>query len=245
LPRIDARAYWSPKRDAPATDWEDACAYSEERGLLAIADGASSSYRARDWANTLVEAFTAAPPNVKDNAATRAWLGKQAATWSGTASSASASTAWYVDEATRRGAFATFLGVELVRRRRSIEWSAVAIGDSCLFHVGRQGLLASFPLDDPAAFDLTPPLVATEAHRLDGSFDALTTSSGTAHVGDALLLATDALAAWALRASKETPQVWEALSGLNARSFAALLSALREHNAIEDDDITLLQCRVV
>jgi hypothetical protein len=245
VPSIDARAYWSPKRDAPATDWEDACAYSEERGLLAVADGASSSYRARDWANTLVEAFTAAPPNTKDIAATRAWLGKQAATWSGTTSSASTGTAWYADEVTRRGAFATFLGVELIRRRRSIEWSAVALGDSCLFHVGKQGLLAAFPLDDAAKFNLTPPLVATEAHRLVASFDALRTSSGTAHVGDTLLLATDALAAWALRASTERPEVWAALGGVNASSFAALLSTLREHDAIEDDDITLLQCRIV
>ena len=160
--RLIARAFWSPKRDAAPTEWEDACAYSEGRGLFAVADGASSSYRARDWAMALVDGFLATPPARLDEAAVRAWIDGLAEQWSGLAAPKTRNDAWYVDEVSRRGAFATFLGLKLTRRRTGADWSATAIGDSCLFHLRHNLLLTAFPLTHPSQFTLTPALVPTE-----------------------------------------------------------------------------------
>lgn len=248
MPRLDARAYWSPKRGATDLDWEDACSYSEARGLLALADGASSSYRAHDWANTMTEAFLTSPPRRLDATSVRIWLEHLADSWSEPnatdASVESPDAAWYVQEVVRRGAFATFLGVMLQRRRSGFAWTAAAVGDTCLFHVRDDQLLAAFPMTDPDAFGLTPPLVATERRHRTAGLDQIQTTTGLARTGDTILLATDAFAAWALRAAAEDPDVWHILTLLNATAFASLLSGLRERDAIEDDDMTLLQCHI-
>jgi hypothetical protein len=248
MPQLDARAYWSPKHGATDLDWEDACSYSEARGLLAVADGASSSYRAHDWANTMTEAFLSSPPRRLDTPSVRSWLEQLADNWSEPdttdASPGPSNAAWYVEEVVRRGAFATFLGVMLQRRRAGFAWTAAAVGDTCLFHVRHDQLLAAFPIADPDTFDLTPALVATERRHRTAGLDQVQTTSGLARAGDTLLLATDAFAAWALRAATEDPRVWHILALLNVSAFTSLLIGLREHDAIEDDDMTLLQCRI-
>ena len=103
-------------------------------GRFAIADGASESSFARTWADLLVQGFTGhtGPWSRWLPAARQSWLDKfQASEFS-----------WYAEEKFLQGAYATFLGVSI--HEANHRWRAVAIGDSCLFHVPRLWAASSF-----------------------------------------------------------------------------------------------------
>jgi hypothetical protein len=78
---VTFRCYWQPKSDHRIDEWEDGAAYSEARGVAAVADGASSSFDAQSWARDLVTAFVAAPPRTVDVEAFEAWTASVAAAY--------------------------------------------------------------------------------------------------------------------------------------------------------------------
>jgi hypothetical protein len=242
---IRARAFWMAKEGNRVEDWEDACRYSEERTIVALSDGASSSYRAHDWASTLVDRFVAAPPSAPSGSGLEEWLASCAAGFEA-GSQPPDDDAWYVGEAASRGAFATLLGI-LFRQdtpNQSAGWTAVAIGDTCLFHVRHGKRVAAFPLDDPDAFNSTPPLASSvELQRAHGAGSAVV-RQGTCRPGDVFLLATDAFAKWALRAEREDADVWSMLGALRNETFLTLMAHLRGAGCIENDDVTLVRAIV-
>lgn len=242
--RLRARAFWLPKAGNPVEDWEDACAFSEARSLLSLSDGASSSFRAHEWASTLVQGFLACPPAAPNLPALEAWVGERAVEFEALPSPYGG--AWYVDEAASRGAFATFLGFAMDADSGGAEtdWTAMAVGDSCLFQVRAGRCIHAFPLNDPDAFTSTPELLSSK--ELDRAYGARAAviSQGRCEAGDVFLLATDALAQWALRNALGGGDVWSILAGLRHETFLALLATLRGANAIENDDVTLVRALV-
>jgi hypothetical protein len=241
-----ARAFWHPKDGNAISEWEDAGAFSEARGLFAVADGATSSYRAQAWAYTLVRRFLDAPPSHSTPEAFAAWLeGARNTMPADDASSENA--AWYVGEAARRGSFATLVGLALARpdarRPRAGSWRALAFGDSCLFQIRAGELLVAFPLREAASFGMAPPLLRSIGHH-NGDLEDLKFAGGRYQTGDVFLLATDALSAWALQTAESEPAVWKTLARVGHEAFAQLLIDVRAADAIENDDVTLLQVRI-
>jgi hypothetical protein len=242
--RLRARAFWLPKAGNPIEDWEDACAYSEARSLLSLSDGASSSFRAHEWASTLVTDFLASPPTAPNLPALEVWVAERAARFE--TLPLPNGDAWYVDEAAGRGAFATFLGFAMDADGGTDEtdWTAIAVGDSCLFHVRSGRCVHAFPVSAPDAFTTTPALLSSkELDRSYGARDAVI-AQGRCAPGDVFLLATDALAQWALQAALEDDGVWSMLAGLRHETFLALLATLRGADAIQNDDVTLVRALV-
>jgi hypothetical protein len=142
-----------PKRGHRPEENEDAAAGDGGRGRFAVADGATESAFAGDWSRLLAEAF------VRDSVLERGWpdwLPPVRQQWLETVGGRD--LPWYLEEKFKQGAFATFLGVEVVRAAsgEGWEWRAVAIGDCCLFHVRGNEMICSFPID--AAFT---PLLST------------------------------------------------------------------------------------
>jgi hypothetical protein len=241
---LHARAFWLPKEGNRVDEWEDACAYSESRLALALSDGASSSYRAQDWASTLVDHFLLDPPRASEVDVIEAWVADCARLFESLP--APVVDAWYVDEMANRGAFATFLGFQLsgAAEAEHAEWAAIAVGDTCLFHIRDGRRIQGFPIESPDCFTTTPPLLAsTERHNSRGAGAAVVTQ-GTCVAGDTFLLATDALAQWSLRAELEDSDVWRMLSSIHDHEFLALMSHVRGAHGIENDDVTLLRGRV-
>ena len=243
---VRARGYWSPKLGHARHEWEDGLAYSERTGRLAVADGASSSFMAQGWARRLVAAFVAEPPRTLDHEAFDTWVRAllDDADVEGAAAEPDEATPWYVTEAAVRGAFATFLGVEVADHGSEVGWRCFAVGDSCLLHLRGGDLVRAFPVERAEAFGSTPDLVSSVAFADAHGAQHLQVTTGTAEPGDLLVLVTDGLAAWALERGRTDPVVWQALGELDGAHLAQVVDEARRTGEMVNDDVTLLRARV-
>jgi hypothetical protein len=231
-----------PKRGNSAEEYEDAFAGNPKAGRFAVADGASESSFASLWAKLLVDGFTQPPPG---RTARKHWLGPLRQRWA--AEVGKLELPWYAEAKRALGAEATFLGLVL-RRSAKAEgglWLAVAVGDSCLFHLRGDQLVKAFPLTRAEEFGNQPQLlnsrpVAGNARQPDPK-----QARGQWRVGDRLLLMTDALAQWFLRCHEEGRPPWRSIEQVLAdpapdKAFPAWIDALRDQGGLRNDDVTLL-----
>jgi hypothetical protein len=227
------RSFALPKKGNSREEFEDAFAVDGVKGCFALADGASESIYAGEWATILCDAFVADPGAV-DNltnfqaAAQSRWLSTVDET----------AKPWYVEEKLRDGAFATFLGLVIHKAAAGepSSWRAWAVGDSCLFHVHEDGLKLAFPVDNWAAFGTRPDLIGSRQH----SPAAGASINGGLAFGDCLLLMTDALAQWFLAQHEAGAKPWQELLRLNEEAFPAWVDSLRRQRRLKNDDVTLV-----
>jgi hypothetical protein len=198
----------------------------------AVADGASESLLAGAWARLLARTACQYGPAALDAA-----LHHAAEAWPEQVREhlANGPVPWWQREKLRRGAQATVLVVEAGPDDR---WGAAAVGDSCVLHCRDGTILAGFPRSRAADFDVRPDLVVST----DVDADRPATIAGRFRPGDQLILATDALAAWALHTHEEgglpVPVLLE-LAADTARlgDWAARQQATGQ---LRNDDLTLL-----
>jgi hypothetical protein len=239
---IRSRALSLPKRGHRADECEDAAAAAPERGRFAVADGAAESCHSGLWARLLAEAFV---ENTERRPAWGAWLPPLQERWAGSVRQppGSGPLPWYLDARLRQGAFATFLGLVV----EGDGWSAVAVGDSCLFHVRDGRLLRAFPLSRAAEFNSSPWLVGSRTSPLEVPGKQGARAEGDWRGDDRLWLMTDALAHWFLREAEGGGRPWlplERLLGQPDEAFAAWVEEQRQAGRLRDDDVTLLAvCR--
>jgi hypothetical protein len=135
---------------------------------------------------------------------------------------------WYAEEKLRSGSFAAFAGLTLGVPADGapgagggrLRWEAVAAGDSCVFQVREDALIAAFPLDSAAAFGNRPALLSTEPAANAGLGSHIRRADGECRAGDTFYLMTDALAAWFLDAAGRGERPWLTLDALSAGSPA-------------------------
>lgn len=225
--RLAARVFALPKAGHRADEYEDACRTSEGDRLpwcAAVADGATESAFARLWAQRLVDGFVAEEARAD---AFGGWLEACRKGWLGEVGEQTIGLPWYAAAKVEQGAFATFLGLHL---NADASWEAVAVGDCGLFHLRGDDVLQAWPLADPAAFTNRPPLLCS----LPGAaVPPPMHASGTFQAGDAFLLATDAVAAWLLRAGPAAARTW------TADAFVRHVHQARHSGALRNDDVTL------
>ena len=231
-----ATAWWAPKSGHAATEYEDA--YAVEPGALrfAVADGASETSFARQWAELLVDRFVQEPPTPE---ALREWMAPMQAEWAG--ANKPKATAWYAEEKARDGAFSSLLGVALENGR----WRALAVGDSCLVVVRSGKVLRAFPLAHAADFNNRPLLLSSVAKANQNVWDTVRVEEGELVAKDHLLLMTDALAQWFLAESEMGRRPWAALArAATPEAFGSLVDYLRSGGALRNDDVTLVRVEV-
>lgn len=232
-----------PKRGYQPEEYEDAWAHTATR--LALADGASDAFESRLWAQALVQAFIHQPPEAHrvallDWLATPIQVWKEAIHWQ--------QLPWYAEEKARRGAFATLLGVTFAwpaadatgAAEATAPWSAMAVGDVCLFQIRAEQVIVHFPVQYAADFGTTPPLLSSRSDYNRRSLEALCTCTGECWPGDLFVLATDALAAWFLHQVETGERPWQCLIDLTEDTFAALVASLRHEGVMRNDDVTLV-----
>lgn len=220
---------------------EDAYAVDARVGRVALADGASTAWRAGDWAATLAAAWVDAPPHDPDGTDRSAFVDWLTATQEAfTAEDLSdAQGEWFTQAAAERGAHAALLGLQLsdLDGERP-QWRALAVGDVCVFHVRGEGLLAAVPLDDPAQFTSRPDLISS----LPGALGAEPSiAQGELQEGDLLVLASDALAAFLLRLDAAGEPVWTLVRDLDRARFTTFVTAGHAAGLLERDDTTLVR----
>jgi len=235
------RVLHHPKSSHDETEWEDAAAYSERRGVVAVADGAAASYRAAQWSSLLVESFVTdkVPMNV---IGIERWVTAMGEQFQDGAVDDSDSMSWYASDASRRGAFATFCGLRF-DHGGGPGYTSVHVGDACLFHTRGDQLLTA-NLTDPAAFDSMPDLLSSADYDGARGADTARFLRGEVAPGDVLFLATDALGAAMLRLANGGQPVWQFFAQVGQQAFGPLVDAMRESLVMEDDDVTLMRVRV-
>ena len=213
-----------------------------------VADGASESAFAREWANILTNAFVDRPLDLccltGDTLGT--WLLPAQGEWH--SAIPWDRLPWHGEAKARAGAFATLLGLIIGSAPddpQCLSWQALAVGDSCLFVIRDDRLWLSFPLEDAAEFDNSPALVCSNPANAGGLWESVRLSSGECASGDLLVLATDALACWFLARYAAGEKPWETLLALDSSGWDAWVGEQRRGRFMRNDDTTLVIIEVV
>jgi hypothetical protein len=250
---IVSTAFWRPKAGHAPEEYEDACwpatPYKAQTDVarFAVADGAAEASFSDLWARDLTRAYGKGWFSDGETARSmqrlrRLWQrridGKQ--------------LAWYAQEKAAMGAFAALVGLTVYdagATARSGRWQAMAIGDSCLFHVRKGKLLKSFPLVRSEQFNNHPALLSSLPDSRESVPQRPATCSGEWRSGDRFYLLTDALACWLLR-RYECGLTGGLSSILNEDEFSHLVCNERQRKdaggraLLRNDDVTLLRVAV-
>lgn len=234
------RAFSVPKSGRADAENEDAFEVDLDRGAVAVADGATDSSFSQAWARLLVDTFRGSPLDPAANArALQAWLGRPQALWHRMLEGRA--LPWHAQHKVARGAYAALVAAEIRADGDHVYWSALAVGDCCLFVVEDDRLALAFPIEDPEEFGSTPFLLGTSAEANRGVADHLRRRTGRVARGARLLFMSDALAHWFLAAARGGGRPWQVLGEVeDAAAFAALVGRLREAKALRNDDSTLV-----
>lgn len=206
---------------------------------VAAADGATETSFSGLWARLLVRAYGMG--RLRPDRLT-ADLAPLRAAWR--AEVGVRPLSWYAEEKVRHGAYAALLGLSV---RTDGTWSAVAVGDTCLFHVRSGTLLLAFPITHSEGFSNRPVLIGTDPAGDGPMHKSLLETGGTCVPGDTWYLATDALAAWMVRVALSGGAPWPELDRLCLRPrsrFEAWLAARRADGTMRNDDVTLVRVAV-
>ena len=285
---ICTQAFHVPKRGNAEDEYEDA--FFPENGFYrdpvvfrcAVADGASESAFAREWAEMLVRSFGRRRLRLKhlQDLWRRLVSGRP--------------LPWYLEAKIPRGSHAALVGLSIRntpngRRLASASsrtseppstmqvfhgvavpvpgaeapgsgapgpdtapdgvWTALAIGDSCLFQIRESTLVTTGPVANSADFGNTPMLLSTKCPSpIPRGADHVFVLSGSWRSKDAFYLASDALSQWLLAEHEAGRSHWALLNDLGTdaeqQPFAALVDDLRESGRLHNDDTTLLRIEV-
>ncbi len=242
---------------AVAKEREDACVISDNETRFALSDGAGGSSLPRPWAALLGQQWKKEPLRGNYAAELSSWLEEPRQNWVQWVE-----RRWYpevnernqltgdhpvqpeeVERILERGAFATFLGVEVNHQQRTV--SALALGDTCLFILRSAASHPSFesmPVRNSQDFNNSPPLLSSR--RGDSVNDVLPYVeyySNQYEKGDLLLMATDALAQWILWQWEQGLTEWHALLRMqDKQQFASFVEKQRREGCMDEDDTTLI-----
>ena len=227
------------KEGEPQYRCEDAAAVDHDGLRFGIADGATEGLDSKRWARYLTTAWVSPSTAKLDMSAFPDYLKqlgeRQGQRWAGR------ELPWYLEEKSREGAFAAFLGLDL---QQSQTWDAIAIGDCCLFVERAGSLIESFPLSSPEQFGSTPILLPSMVLRYPSYINALRMKSGGLHAGDRLLLMSDAIACWYLRCWLDALSVRDvfncALTNQNKGILKEIIANERENKQLRNDDVAIV-----
>ncbi len=236
---MDVLDFWRPKQGNTLDEYEDAFAGAPDKGLFAIADGATESSFAGSWARRLVKAFI--HPCSEKAFTWATWLPPLQEQWA--AEMGTRVLPWYAETKLAQGAFATFLGLAIEGALTGGKWHAVAVGDSCLFQVRNGCLLKSFPCTRSDEIGSMPWLVGSRSPPEEVELKKGARAEGDWLAGDSLWLMTDALAQWFLERVEAGEMPWAVAKGPLAdptgACFTAWIEDLRNGGALRNDDVTL------
>jgi Protein phosphatase 2C len=247
--RFHSRVFHVAKDKDFENEYEDAFCVDESRWIAAIADGVSSSVFSNKWARILTQSVVENQPALPQDGAFATWLADRRAEW---LSQIDFANLPYNLKAKLRqvgGAFSTLLWVEVFRSAEKetekkvdepFRFRAYATGDSCLFHVRGQSVLATFPLTTVSEFEADPITICSVNLNRDDVLQ-FQRFEGTCQAGDCLVLCTDALAKWAITRLERGEQVnWPSYWAMDEASWIDEITTLRDGHAMRRDDTTLV-----
>jgi len=202
-------SFYVPKAGNTEKEYEDAFApikvgeYSGDILRFAVADGATEGMLSGKWANILVKVFSRAKEHSIDH---KDILAKAHEGWDKSQKSyleyrkRCKPIQWYEETGLENGAFSTLLGLTLLESKKHFgRWEAVVLGDTCLFQVRRESLIAQIPIAQSSEFNNRPFLVPSKDTNSEKVLSAIKVFEGDYQYNDCFYLMTDALACWFLQ----------------------------------------------
>ena len=244
LMHYEIHTFSLPKMGEAASTNQDRLAHSVDGCVCAISDGAGSSLYPGEWATLLVDSFCGDPSLILSHGQScKRWLSPLQEEWRQFYLDKLRSPSkkwWQGGSSTKSHGSATFLGLAL---HENHGWSAIAVGDSCLFQFSQGGHLLSFPLQSSAEFKSTtscfsslPEYPSALPVMKDGSYG----------VGDCFLLATDALSQCIFAGHESQSTDWTQVLEVNSdQDFRDLIVRLRHQKRIKNDDTSLIRVQIL
>jgi hypothetical protein len=244
--RVSAQGFRASKLGNKDSEYEDAFYPREEiisqerkRFNFAIADGATETSFSGIWAKQLVRAFCG---GTLEEFATSANLTPLRERWQKIVTRRP--LPWYAEEKIRSGAFAAIVGLALQDGSKGQgTWTALAVGDSCLFQLRNKKVLKSFPVKKSEDFNNSPQLLSSSnVEKVPAS-----KTTGRWIEGDTFYLMTDAVACWFMKeveANTVPARELRDLGATGANSFEAWLKKLRDDHSIKNDDVTIVRIEI-
>jgi hypothetical protein len=180
--------------------------------VFALSDGTTQGMLNREWANILVKSFAdLAQSRLDIREVLLRTIDSSIEQWESIRQQYVARKNSVLDENEYRwlfeyGSHATFLGL----RFGSGYWEAVAIGDTCLFVLGRE--VTCFPIQEPSSFTDSPKLISSLRNRNANIDQDTICIKKELEKGNTFYLMTDALAHWFLSEYKMDKEPWNQIS---------------------------------
>jgi hypothetical protein len=254
--RVQVVVFHEAKAGSADVEWEDGAGHDSgdpatgRNARCIVVDGATEAYDSIRWVGQLVDSFlgihpAGGAPALTDRAMDE-WFGLMQDRWVQNAPAAFASV--FEERKFREdGSFATLLGCEIHGLGGSQpRWSAVALGDTVLFHVRGSRVLAQFPALAAEDFGLNPDGVFTQPSARARMRARLGHADGSLAVGDRLFLATDAFAEWMVRVARsDADLLWRTLVRLDHPArFRRIVADRRRAGEMKNDDVTLMRVEI-
>jgi hypothetical protein len=255
---LDILSFQVQKDGSSPDECEDAFFISadRERGRstrgfrIGLADGATESAFSKQWAELLaadVVDGTLFSSLYRPAQEWPSWFSRIRYEWRERV--AGRDLPWYLEQKVDEGAFATVLGVQFTdrtsRSRRATHVRAVAIGDTCMFHVRDGVVLSGFPLDSARDFSSRPFLVGTHSVTDHVMIHHIRRYGAVYLDGDRFYLATDALAQFILRQIDEGVPIWNQIDEVAGEpgqdAFDDWICGARRWGHMRNDDVTLVK----
>lgn len=226
---------------------------AQHRFAFGIADGATESMLSREWAEILVKAFCRSRDSQMD---IRFVVEKASEDWSfwikdyiAKRERRNKPIKWYEEPGLKAGSFSTLLGLVFVDLDGFTggTWQALAVGDSCLFHIRDGSLIQDFPIESSSAFGNRPSLIASNPARNRNLIESCNVTSGEWLAHDRFYLMTDALACRFMQESDAGNSPWLSYPFVNdnkAADFEIWVDGLRMAKKMKNDDVTLIAIEV-
>lgn len=229
---------------------------SDRSVFVAIADGASESLLARDWAKilatTMVRSTASVPETVRAGTSFAEAVLSAIDEWDRwlrdylkARESSLSPIRWYEQPGLSRGAYSTLLAAHFSHLSDGVgEWHAGAVGDGCLFQIRNDSLICSFPATSSEEFGSSPALLNSKNRNSDLISLRVQLARGNYDSGDQFFLVTDALAAWFLKDVEINGRPWEILRdigcGADPQQFEDWVEGERASGRMRNDDVTLI-----
>ena len=215
---------------------------NEKMISLCVADGATESIFSRRWASKLVDAVETKQITAGSFPSDLEKLQNEWEEWLG-----NVELAWYAEEKAKQGTYAAFLLVD-IHLEKGI-WTALSVGDCCVFQVRNNELIKSFPYKKECEFNNLPVLLGT---KINGEI-SVAMENGVFIEGDVFYMATDSLAKYILSEfEKGFDKISEIVEWMGVNKDEEKLSDFREitkywinNGRLKNDDCSLILLKLL
>lgn len=193
---------------------QDAVCVNETAGKYAVADGVSTSFFPKIFAEKLVNEFCLDEADndcLYDENTFQQWLARPQGEWYEEVSRITKDlpdSKWHITKSFLSGepAGSTLVGLEMISSEKPSKYRGVIIGDSCFFHIRDGQIFRSYLVKDSEAFGNFTESFASYANIFDYNPSCF---EDTVELGDILVLGTDKISEWIFKHSEALPGKWK------------------------------------